>query len=151
MLVCRCRYCSNRTQHAEPVDDLVAFRQLVRDRTGRAKLWLPGLSVPYGSELPRTAASAISELGWHTTQGSGLSSSAQRPVSPALMGSNGLDTGDDLDERGVSVREQDRFLPIANISRIMKKALPSNAKIAKDAKETVQECVSEFISFITSE
>lgn len=46
---------------------------------------------------------------------------------------------------------QDRFLPIANISRIMKKALPSNGKIAKDAKETVQECVSEFISFITSE
>ena len=67
------------------------------------------------------------------------------------MGSNGIDAGEDLDERGVSVREQDRFLPIANISRIMKKALPSNAKIAKDAKETVQECVSEFISFITSE
>ena len=42
-------------------------------------------------------------------------------------------------------------MPIANISRIMKKALPANAKIAKDAKETVQECVSEFISFITSE
>eukprot|EP00803_Ostreobium_quekettii_P010291 evm.model.scf_1207.5 EVM.evm.TU.scf_1207.5 scf_1207:32590-33064(-) len=50
-----------------------------------------------------------------------------------------------------NVREQDRFLPIANISRIMKKALPANAKIAKEAKETVQECVSEFISFITSE
>jgi len=33
----------------------------------------------------------------------------------------------------------------------MKKALPPNAKVAKDAKETVQECVSEFISFITSE
>ena len=49
------------------------------------------------------------------------------------------------------VREQERFLPVANISRIMKKALPSNAKIAKDAKETVQECVSEFISFVTSE
>jgi len=42
-------------------------------------------------------------------------------------------------------------LPIANIGRIMKKALPENAKIAKDAKEIVQECVSEFISFITSE
>lgn len=55
------------------------------------------------------------------------------------------------DEGEGSVREQDRFLPIANISRIMKKALPNNAKIAKDAKETVQECVSEFISFITSE
>jgi len=33
----------------------------------------------------------------------------------------------------------------------MKRALPANAKIAKDSKETVQECVSEFISFITSE
>jgi len=43
-----------------------------------------------------------------------------------------------------------RFLLIANIGRIMKKYLPDNAKIAKDAKETVQECISEFISFITS-
>ena len=60
-----------------------------------------------------------------------------------------VDDEEELD--GVNVREQDRFLPIANISRIMKKALPGNAKIAKDAKETVQECVSEFISFITSE
>ncbi|CAA3004433.1 nuclear transcription factor Y subunit B-3-like [Olea europaea var. sylvestris] len=50
-----------------------------------------------------------------------------------------------------SLKEQDRFLPIANVSRIMKKALPTNAKISKDAKETVQECVSEFISFITGE
>ena len=35
----------------------------------------------------------------------------------------------------------------------MKEALPSSkeAKIAKDARETVQECVSEFITFITSE
>ena len=49
------------------------------------------------------------------------------------------------------VREQDRLLPIANVSRIMKKALPNNAKIAKDSRETMQECVSEFISFITSE
>ncbi|EIW74440.1 the Nf-YbNF-Yc histone pair, partial [Coniophora puteana RWD-64-598 SS2] len=48
-------------------------------------------------------------------------------------------------------REQDRFLPIANVSRIMKNSVPPTAKIAKDAKECVQECVSEFISFITSE
>ncbi|XP_062225258.1 nuclear transcription factor Y subunit B-3-like [Phragmites australis] len=52
---------------------------------------------------------------------------------------------------GGGMREQDRFLPIANISRIMKKAVPANGKIAKDAKETLQECVSEFISFVTSE
>ncbi|KAJ7776494.1 histone-fold-containing protein [Mycena maculata] len=48
-------------------------------------------------------------------------------------------------------REQDRFLPIANVSRIMKAAVPPSTKIGKDAKECVQECVSEFISFITSE
>ncbi|KAL8110496.1 uncharacterized protein LOC141671366 [Apium graveolens] len=48
-------------------------------------------------------------------------------------------------------KEQDRFLPIANVGRIMKKGIPANGKISKDAKETVQECVSEFISFVTGE
>jgi len=48
-------------------------------------------------------------------------------------------------------KEQDRFLPIANIGRIMRRAVPENGKIAKDSKESIQECVSEFISFITSE
>ncbi|KAF7834136.1 nuclear transcription factor Y subunit B-7 [Senna tora] len=48
-------------------------------------------------------------------------------------------------------KEQDRFLPIANVGRIMKKVMPGNGKISKDAKETVQECVSEFISFVTGE
>ncbi|WFD36656.1 transcriptional activator hap3 [Malassezia cuniculi] len=42
-------------------------------------------------------------------------------------------------------------LPIANISRIMKRVLPENGKIAKNAKECMQECVNELISFITSE
>ena len=42
-------------------------------------------------------------------------------------------------------------LPIANISRIMKRVPPENGKIAKNAKECMQECVSELISFITSE
>jgi nuclear transcription Y subunit beta len=49
------------------------------------------------------------------------------------------------------LREQDRFLPIANVARIMKVSIPKTGKIAKDAKECVQECVSEFVSFITSE
>ncbi|KAL8280814.1 hypothetical protein RQP46_006818 [Phenoliferia psychrophenolica] len=48
-------------------------------------------------------------------------------------------------------KEQDRFLPIANVGRIMKKCLPVSTKVSKDAKECVQECTSEFISFITSE
>ncbi|XP_019179783.1 PREDICTED: nuclear transcription factor Y subunit B-1-like [Ipomoea nil] len=50
-----------------------------------------------------------------------------------------------------SFREQDRWVPIANVGRIMKKTLPANAKVSKDAKETMQECVSEFIGFVTGE
>ncbi|KAL9336604.1 hypothetical protein Peur_071092 [Populus x canadensis] len=73
---------------------------------------------------------------------------AEAPASP---GGGSHESGDQSPRSNSNVREQDRFLPIANISRIMKKALPANGKIAKDAKETVQECVSEFISFITSE
>ena len=49
------------------------------------------------------------------------------------------------------IKEQDRLLPIANVSRIMKQILPTNAKISKEGKETMQECVSEFISFVTGE
>lgn len=33
----------------------------------------------------------------------------------------------------------------------MKKALPAHAKLSKESKECIQECVSEFISFITSQ
>ncbi|XP_037616743.1 nuclear transcription factor Y, beta a isoform X2 [Sebastes umbrosus] len=59
----------------------------------------------------------------------------------------------DHDDGGIkeNFREQDIYLPIANVARIMKNAVPQTGKIAKDAKECVQECVSEFISFITSE
>ena len=56
---------------------------------------------------------------------------------PASPGGGSHESGD-LSPRSSNVQEQD--------SR-----LPANGKIAKDAKETVQECVSEFISFITSE
>lgn len=56
-----------------------------------------------------------------------------------------------MDKPGYPLREQDRFLPIANIAKIMKRGIPEPGKIAKDARECVQECVSEFISFITSE
>ncbi|KAL1311679.1 hypothetical protein AAFC00_001783 [Neodothiora populina] len=62
------------------------------------------------------------------------------------MNAGHLELGDQFE-----VKEQDRWLPIANVARIMKGALPDNAKIAKEAKECMQECVSEFISFITSE
>ncbi|XP_019059191.1 PREDICTED: nuclear transcription factor Y subunit B-8-like [Tarenaya hassleriana] len=63
----------------------------------------------------------------------------------------GHESGEDQSPRFAKVRGQDRLLPVANVSRIMKRALPPNAKIAKDVRDIVQECVSEFVSLITSE
>ncbi|GFY98732.1 Nuclear transcription factor Y subunit B-5 like [Actinidia chinensis var. chinensis] len=63
------------------------------------------------------------------------------------IGSN----SDIFEEDGVIIMEQERLLPIANVGRIMKQILPPNAKLSKEAKETMQECVSEFISFVTGE
>ncbi|QQP38238.1 Nuclear transcription factor Y subunit beta, partial [Caligus rogercresseyi] len=60
--------------------------------------------------------------------------------SDGYVGGAGLEGHEDVED-GNALREQDRFLPIANVARLMK----------KDARECVQECVSEFISFITSE
>ncbi|EYU28244.1 hypothetical protein MIMGU_mgv1a024685mg, partial [Erythranthe guttata] len=48
-------------------------------------------------------------------------------------------------------READEYMPIANITRILRRVLPTHAEIADNAKEAIQECVSEFISFITAE
>ncbi|EYU45428.1 hypothetical protein MIMGU_mgv1a017672mg, partial [Erythranthe guttata] len=42
-------------------------------------------------------------------------------------------------------------MPIANITRTMRRILHTHARIADDAKEAIQECISEFISFITAE
>ncbi|KAJ3314661.1 hypothetical protein HDV04_005667 [Boothiomyces sp. JEL0838] len=47
--------------------------------------------------------------------------------------------------------EQDRLLPIANVARIMKRGLPENAKIAKDAKESSDRCVHEKRKTINAE
>ncbi|URD84772.1 hypothetical protein MUK42_02676 [Musa troglodytarum] len=76
---------------------------------------------------------------------------AEAPSASPGGGGGSHESGEHSPRAGGGGREQDRFLPVANIIRIMKKALPANAKIAKDAKETMQECVSEFISFVTSE
>lgn len=49
------------------------------------------------------------------------------------------------------ILEQDRFLPIANITRVMKRVIPPEGKLSKEAKECIQECITEFLLFITSE
>ena len=60
------------------------------------------------------------------------------------FGSNGLLKNEIL-------REQDYLFPITNVSRVMKTKLPQNLKISTEAKMCMQECVSEFIKFLTSE
>ncbi|KAK1382734.1 Nuclear transcription factor Y subunit B-6 [Heracleum sosnowskyi] len=65
--------------------------------------------------------------------------------------SSEIDNNQAAGDKDCIVREQDRFMPIANVIRLMRKSIPSHAKISDDAKELVQESVSEFISFVTSE
>ncbi|EQC33200.1 hypothetical protein SDRG_09184 [Saprolegnia diclina VS20] len=45
------------------------------------------------------------------------------------------------------------YIPVRNINKVMKAALPkeSKVKIAEDAKELMQECVTEFLLYLTSE
>ncbi|GAA0165901.1 hypothetical protein Leryth_005718 [Lithospermum erythrorhizon] len=43
------------------------------------------------------------------------------------------------------------YLPLTNVTKIMRRVLPPNAKISDESKETIQEYVSQFIKFITSE
>ncbi|KAF6153732.1 hypothetical protein GIB67_000965 [Kingdonia uniflora] len=47
------------------------------------------------------------------------------------------------------VKDPFMYMPVANVIRIMRKVLPYHAKISDDAKETVQQCVFEFIRFVT--
>lgn len=72
-------------------------------------------------------------------------SSPQSPETPSIRSTKNGSESNRYDEPDANIRN---FAPVA---RIMKNALPENAKIAKEAKECMQECVSEFISFITSE
>ena len=49
------------------------------------------------------------------------------------------------------IREQDRLLPMANVARLMSKQLTPSGKVSHSAKQLMQEAVTEFICFITSQ
>ena len=66
-------------------------------------------------------------------------------------GMPGIDNNPAVGDQEYMVREQALFMPIANVIRLMRRNIPSHAKISEDAKAVVQESVSEFISFVTSE
>lgn len=79
----------------------------------------------------------------------------------AIENENGIREDDELAREGGEEEEADDFLdlnllseatlPISNISRLMKKALPRQAKVSSSAKDLIQACCIEFISFLTSE
>lgn len=48
---------------------------------------------------------------------------------PFLEQGNNTDDSSHDQYKNVPLREQDRFLPIANIAKIMKKAIPDNGKV----------------------
>lgn len=55
----------------------------------------------------------------------------------------------DFNEDNSFLRTTDRQLPIANVSKIMKKPIPPAAKVSKESKELMQRCASEFIAIVT--
>ncbi|TKY56023.1 Nuclear transcription factor Y subunit B-9 [Spatholobus suberectus] len=77
------------------------------------------------------------------------SSSDSNPLQAENRSTNNV--GADDAPRNVAVQEDDRSMPIPNLLKIMRKVLPPQAKVAEEAKQTMQVCVSEFISFVTSE
>lgn len=48
-------------------------------------------------------------------------------------------------------KNEEQHIPIVQLTRIMRRALPSHVKISDGAKESIQLCLSEFMSIITSE
>ncbi|XP_018629766.2 nuclear transcription factor Y subunit B-6-like [Nicotiana tomentosiformis] len=97
--------------------------------------------------FPQTTSSDVK-----VTDQMGMNLSAQlNQVIPTVVNNDNNIHNVATEDSECTIREQDRFMPIANVIRIMRKILPPHAKISDDAKETIQECVSEFISFITGE
>ena len=78
---------------------------------------------------------------------------APAPVNPAAPGTRVSQTRQQAPQPSPPepLREQDRLLPMANVARLMASELPNDAKISRDAKLLMQEMVSEFICFVTSE
>ncbi|XP_050112601.1 nuclear transcription factor Y subunit B-3-like [Malus sylvestris] len=100
-----------------------------------------------GGGLPPRHAKSSNPANSNSSDGGNAIASTSNPANPAGNSDN------NTVQRAPQclVREQDRYMPIANVIRIMRRILPPHAKISDDAKETMQECVSEYIAFITGE
>ncbi|KAH7948352.1 hypothetical protein HPB52_020788 [Rhipicephalus sanguineus] len=85
--------------------------------------------------------SFLSESGQYIVHAEGSLSGTEGEDGLGIAG-DGSDEGDSQKDTE-PLREQDRFLPIANVARIMKNAIPKSGKIAKDAKEASDRCHQE--------
>jgi len=74
---------------------------------------------------------------------------AAQHASSALSASHHVDANDTWKPPFLPPRY--RFLPTAGVDRIIREALPPHARVSKGATRVIQQCVSEFISFLTSE
>ena len=61
-----------------------------------------------------------------------------------MGGDNADDSGDGSDHSNPMLREQDRFLPIANVARIMKKTIPRTGKVNKTKTVLEISCKNHF-------
>nr|KYP73475.1 Nuclear transcription factor Y subunit B-6 [Cajanus cajan] len=59
--------------------------------------------------------------------------------------------GEGNSSNGEEQKQENRYLPIACVHRLIRKVLPKNTKVSDESKEKIMECVTEFISFITVE
>jgi len=48
-------------------------------------------------------------------------------------------------------RSDNDAIPLHSVNNLMKRALPQNSRLSKEVVSSMKECVSEFISFVTSE
>lgn len=65
-----------------------------------------------------------------------------------LTAENTDDSNHDGEKLGCPLREQDRFLPIANVAKIMKKAIPDSGKVSKLFIFICIFCFKKFIEFL---
>ncbi|XP_059284162.1 nuclear transcription factor Y subunit B-10-like [Lycium ferocissimum] len=75
--------------------------------------------------------------------------SGENTVNPASdSGPSNTGTSTEVDEQ-LAKGLQDLHLPVANVTRIMRRNLPQHAKVTMATKETVQKLVTRFINHIT--
>ncbi|MED6212900.1 hypothetical protein PIB30_087919, partial [Stylosanthes scabra] len=66
------------------------------------------------------------------------------PAIPCGSGKEEEESSDSLE------KDQYVYLPYNGIKNAMKRVLPREVKISEDAELTIQKCVSEFISYVTT-